>query len=100
MVFEPRELTTKEKDMFYSILSDMSNEMISFYIKSFQSFLFNRVVQWRIQKYQSQLLPGDNVYSSTQQVISLTDTQTSSGEYSFFDILLPLCGYCIYSVSQ
>ena len=58
-MFEPRELTTKEKDMFYSILSDMSNEMISFYIKSFQSFLFNRVVQWRIQKYQSQLLPGD-----------------------------------------
>lgn len=99
-MFEPRELTTKEKDMFYSILSDMSNEMISFYIKSFQSFLFNRVVQWRIQKYQSQLLPGDIVYSSTQQVISLTDTQTSSGEYSFFDILLPLCGYCIYPVSQ
>ena len=99
-MFEPHELTTKEKDMFYSILSDMSNEMISFYIKSFQSFLFNRVVQWRIQKYQLQLLPGDIVYSSTQQVISLTDTQTSSGEYSFFDILLPLCGYCIYSVSQ
>ena len=99
-MFEPHELTTKEKDMFYSILSDMSNEMISFYIKSFQSFLFNRVVQWRIQKYQSQLLPGDIVYSSTQQVISLTDTQTSSGEYSFFDILLPLCGHEFFSVSE
>ena len=99
-MFEPHELTTKEKDMFYSILSDMSNEMISFYIKSFQSFLFNRVVQWRIQKYQSQLLPGDIVYSSTQQVISLTDTQASSGEYSFFDILLPLCGHEFFSVSE
>lgn len=100
MVFEPRELTSKENEMFYSILSDMSNEMISFYIKSFQSFLFNRIVQWRIQNYQSQLLPGDLVYSSTQQVISLTEAHISSGEYSFFDILLPLCGYGFYSVSE
>ena len=100
MVFEPRELTSKENEMFYSILSDMSNEMISFYIKSFQSFLFNRIVQWRIQNYQSQLLRGDLVYSSTQQVISLTEAHISSGEYSFFDILLPLGGYGFFSVSE
>ena len=65
--------------------------MLSFYIKAFQSFLFNKIVQWRIAHHRHAVLPGDLVLDSqTNQVIKLSEEQCK--QYSLMDVVLPLCG--------
>lgn len=77
--------------MLNSVLMELPKEMISFYVKVFESFLFNKIVQWRIQKYKDSIIPGDLVLKEGEVTI-LTEEDCSTQKYSLNDVVLPLCG--------
>lgn len=84
-------LTEKEKGVLSSVLMELPKEMISFYVKVFESFLFNKIVQWRIQKYKDSIIPGDLILKEGEVTI-LTEEDCLTQKYSFYDVVLPLCG--------
>lgn len=84
-------LTEKQKGLLNSVLKELPKEMVSFYIKAFQSFLFNKIVQWRIQKYKDSIMKGDLVLKGGEVSI-LTEEDCTTQKYSLNDVILPLCG--------
>lgn len=64
--------------------------MLSFYIKAFQSFLFNKIVQWRISHHQKAVLPGDWILAENGNVEALSEDQCS--QHVLSEVVLPLCG--------
>lgn len=59
--------------------------MGTFFVKSFQSYLFNVILQWRIQKYNNAIIPGDLVQHENEVIVSSTPD-------SIENVVLPLLG--------
>ena len=89
------EVTEVEKERLLEVLKSIPLEIGQFYVKSFQSYLFNRVVQWRIQHYQSRLLEGDQLRVSEDvrkgNEVRILQTEEME-EMKLEQVVLPLCG--------
>ena len=77
------EFSSQSADFFLSILQSVPSEQLTFYVKAFQSLLFNKVLQWRIQHFHEAVLPGD-LFLHENEIVS---------EGSPSEVVLPLCGY-------
>lgn len=75
--------SSQQSELFLSILRAIPSEQLTFYVKAFQSLLFNKVLQWRVQHFHHSVLPGD--------LFLHEDSLASEGCLS--EVVLPLCGY-------
>jgi len=62
-----------------------------FYVHSYCSLVWNKVVNKRISEHGCTVLTGDLVYKNNE-VYTLLETDIKSNEYSFEDVILPLPG--------
>ena len=74
---------SQQADFFLSILRAVPSEQLFFYVKAFQSLLFNKVLQWRIRHFHNEVLPGDLFLQG--------DSLVPKGCLS--EVVLPLCGH-------
>ena len=80
-----REPTEAEQELLKQVFSQLPSDLRTFYVKSFQSLLFNKVLQWRIQKYGAQVVPGDLCLVGKE-------VQVGQGDESLENVVLPLWG--------
>ena len=77
------EPSSQQQARYLTVLQSLPSEQLLFYVKSFQSLVFNVVLQWRVHHYRSQVLAGDLFRRGDEEV----------AEGSLDDVVLPLCGY-------
>ncbi len=69
------------------------------YVHSWQSYVWNKVVSWRLQVHGHTPIPGDLVYrertssSHTSKAEVDVITRERLSEYTIHDVLLPLPGF-------
>ena len=85
MLRSDREPTEAEQELLKQVFSQLPSDLRTFYVKSFQSLLFNKVLQWRIQKYGAQVVPGDLCLVGKE-------VQVGQGDESLENVVLPLWG--------
>ena len=57
-----RELTDLENERLLEVIKSIPTEIGQFYVKAFQSYVFNKVLQWRIKYYGKDVLEGDSIF--------------------------------------
>ena len=75
--------SSQQQQLYLTVLQSLPSEQLLFYVKSFQSLVFNVVLQWRVRRFRSQVLAGD--------LFRRGDEEIAVG--SLDDVVLPLCGY-------
>ena len=78
-------LNENERKRCLDVLKELPTEMGTFFVKSFQSYLFNVILRWRIQKYKNAIIPGDLVQHENEVIVSSTPD-------SIENVVLPLLG--------
>ena len=78
-------LNEDERKRCLDVLKELPTEMGTFFVKSFQSYLFNVILQWRIQKYNNAIIPGDLEQHENEVIVSSTPD-------SIENVVLPLIG--------
>ena len=81
-----------------SVFQTLPRNFKSLFLHAYQSWLFNQLVNFRLQKSSNKLLIGDFVITDedySQKKITEIKTQEviDSGKYSFKDLALPIIGY-------
>jgi tRNA(Glu) U13 pseudouridine synthase TruD len=74
--------------MLLAVMKELPSEMMGFYVKAFQSYCFNKIVQWRIKKFGARVFKGDLVDDKVKGICEVQD----ESKYSIFDVVLPLPG--------
>ena len=57
-----REITGLENERLLEVIQSIPTEIGQFYVKAFQSYVFNKVLQWRIQHFGKGVLEGDSIF--------------------------------------
>ena len=80
-------LSEEQRRRCLDVLKELPTEIGTFFVKSFQSYIFNKVLQWRVQKYKNTIIPGDLVQHENGVIMTSTP-ETDSTE----NVVLPLFG--------
>ena len=75
-----RELTDLENGRLLEVIKSIPAEIGQFYVKAFQSYVFNKVLQWRIQHYGKEVLEGDYVFFDNNTEDDKTIKMKEEGE--------------------
>lgn len=78
-------MSEEENKRCFEVLKEIPVEIVTFFVKSFQSYLFNAVLQWRIRKFKNATIPGDLVQCENEVIVSTSPE-------SIEKVVLPLLG--------
>ncbi|CAI5758724.1 unnamed protein product [Candida verbasci] len=115
LTFEKQDETTKEfdKNSYYKAIMSVPKNLRMMYSHAYQSYIWNLVVNKRIELYGLELQEGDLVLNDTSKEIinddsdfeediandeeikvkELTKEDIESGKYTIFDVVLPSAGF-------
>ncbi|XP_064399578.1 pseudouridylate synthase 7 homolog [Halichondria panicea] len=88
-----------EKKNFLGALNFIPRNTRLIYVHSWQSYIWNKIVSWRLQTHGLTPIPGDLVYreAATSSHNSKSDvdviTEETLSKYTVHDVLLPLPGF-------